>query len=297
MNRTSNYTVALSFASEDNEYVEQFAQLLRIQGMHPFFYKYEESNAWGKTLSEHLTTTYRDKSDYVIIFLSKHYKEKYWTSHELKAAQERASVENKEYILPVSLDGTQIPEIPPEIAYICLINKRPEYLLSKFQEKLLFDQQSRNLLPQNNENDRRWLELIFSGIEFNVLHLYIKTAPKFVDYKFLRAVDYFYPIISSYTFDIKNQVLKGKLLRFFDSWLNLSELIGPLNNSYDLLEPECNQLIYRSCRSNREEYELLEIKFSEFKRYCSEFIQEVRQQHPEIDVFSLSNKARNFYQT
>ncbi|MDE0087686.1 MAG: hypothetical protein OXU23_18330 [Candidatus Poribacteria bacterium] len=54
------------------------------------------------------------------MFLSKYYEQKLWTTHERQLAQARAFQENREYILPVRLDDTEIPGIPPTVGYLDL---------------------------------------------------------------------------------------------------------------------------------------------------------------------------------
>ena len=52
------------------------------------------------------------------MFISRHYATKLWTNHEREAAQARAFLEHEEYILPVRLDDTQLPGMPPTIGYL-----------------------------------------------------------------------------------------------------------------------------------------------------------------------------------
>lgn len=105
------YDVTLSFAGEDRDYVEKLADKLKERGIKVFYDKYETGNLWGKDLYQHLNDIYKNKAEYCIIFISKYYREKLWTKHELKSAQSRAFNENKEYILPIILDNTKIGEI------------------------------------------------------------------------------------------------------------------------------------------------------------------------------------------
>jgi len=49
-NKIYKYDIALSFAGEDREYVEQVAILLKRFGVKVFYDKFEESNLWGKNL-------------------------------------------------------------------------------------------------------------------------------------------------------------------------------------------------------------------------------------------------------
>ncbi len=49
-----DYDVALSFAGEDRNYVEQVAQILHQLDLRVFYDRYEEANLWGKDLYVHL---------------------------------------------------------------------------------------------------------------------------------------------------------------------------------------------------------------------------------------------------
>src|SRR5205085_1301981 len=114
------YEVALSFAGEDRLYVDQVASSLKGMGVHVFYDKYEQANLWGKDLYAHLQDVYSHRSRYIVMFLSKHYKEKLWTNHERQSAQARAFKEKREFILPARFDGTEIPGLLPTIGYINL---------------------------------------------------------------------------------------------------------------------------------------------------------------------------------
>lgn len=77
------YDVALSFAGEDRGYVGQVAYILKHWGIRTFYNKYEEANLWGKNLYTHLRDVYSTQAKFTILFVSKHYASKLWTSHEL----------------------------------------------------------------------------------------------------------------------------------------------------------------------------------------------------------------------
>jgi hypothetical protein len=70
-----------------------------------------------------------------VLFISRHYSEKLWTSHERQAAQERAFKERgREYILPVRIDETAMPGILTTVGYIDIregIEEIGRMLLSK----------------------------------------------------------------------------------------------------------------------------------------------------------------------
>src|SRR5688572_3604856 len=108
-NRKIKFDIALSFAGEDRQFVDEVANILRGKGVSIFYDKFEETELWGKNLYEHLSDVYSNQALYTIMFISEHYNKKLWTNHERKAAQSRAFQENQEYILPARFDNTEIP--------------------------------------------------------------------------------------------------------------------------------------------------------------------------------------------
>ena len=82
----SNYDVVLSFAGENRQIVEQFANLLKAEGLVVFYDKWEQAALWGSDLYQHLDDVYSKKARFCVIFISAEYAAKAWTSHELKSA-------------------------------------------------------------------------------------------------------------------------------------------------------------------------------------------------------------------
>ena len=130
------FDVALSFAGEDRKYAEQLAKLLESGGYLAFYDKHERPILWGKDLYQHLSKIYKDQARYCVMFLSKHYAQKLWTRHELQSAQARTFEEDQEYVLPVRLDDTEIPGIPPTVAYLDLREVSIEEVYQALVEKL-----------------------------------------------------------------------------------------------------------------------------------------------------------------
>jgi len=130
------YEVVLSFAGEDREYVEAVADYLKNNNVKVFYDKYEEVTLWGKDLSEHLDKVYRGSARYCVMFISKNYANKVWTSHERRSALAKAIEEKEEYILPVRFDDTEIPGIRPTAGYVDLSKKTPEQLGKMILQKL-----------------------------------------------------------------------------------------------------------------------------------------------------------------
>lgn len=130
------YDVALSFAGEDRHHAEKLANLLKSGGYRVFYDKYEQAALWGKNLYDHLSTIYKDKARYCVMFLSKHYAQKLWPNHERQSAQARAFKENQEYILPIRLDNTEIPGVSPTVVYLDLCSMNVEEIYKILMDKL-----------------------------------------------------------------------------------------------------------------------------------------------------------------
>ena len=65
------FDVALSFAGEDREHAKQLADHLESGGYTYFYDEYEQADLWGKNLYVHLSSIYKDKARYCVVFLSK----------------------------------------------------------------------------------------------------------------------------------------------------------------------------------------------------------------------------------
>jgi hypothetical protein len=136
MANTEQYEVALSYAGEDSIFADQLAIALKRRSVKVFFDKHEKSTLWGKNLYDYLSDLYQNKARYCVMFLSKHYAAKLWTTHERKAAQAHAFKEHEEYILPIRLDDTEIPGILPTIAYLRWPPEDAESIADATLEKL-----------------------------------------------------------------------------------------------------------------------------------------------------------------
>ncbi|KAB0678731.1 toll/interleukin-1 receptor domain-containing protein [Aureimonas leprariae] len=131
-----DYDIAVSFAGEDRSIVSEFASSLDQKGVRIFYDNFERATLWGKDLYQHLQGIYKDNARYCIVFVSKHYKEKNWTRHELQQAQARSFLEVAEYILPVRLDDTDLPGLNPTIGYIDLRQVSLDELIDLTLEKI-----------------------------------------------------------------------------------------------------------------------------------------------------------------
>lgn len=130
------YEIVLSFAGEDRTYVEQVAEGLKLSGVSLFYDDYEEATLWGKDLYEHLYKVYSGSGRYCVMFISKHYAEKVWPTHERRSAFEKAIEAKGEYILPARFDDTELPGLRKTIKYVDLRQKTPPELVALILQKL-----------------------------------------------------------------------------------------------------------------------------------------------------------------
>jgi hypothetical protein len=133
---SASYDIAISFAGEDRGLASDIAAGLVTKGLNVFYDEYAEAELWGKELYVHLTKVYRDDSKFCLMLLSTNYAKKQWTSHERRAAQARAFVENREYILPIRLDDAEIDGVLDTTGYIDVRKKSLEQIVELLVTKV-----------------------------------------------------------------------------------------------------------------------------------------------------------------
>ena len=112
------YDVALSFAGEDRVFVEDCAEILRSLNINVFYDNYEKDVLLGKNLYSYLADVYQNRARFAVVFVSKYYKEKRWTKHELEYITARKFKQDEEYLLPIKLDETELDEISVTTGYL-----------------------------------------------------------------------------------------------------------------------------------------------------------------------------------
>ena len=119
------FDVALSFAGEQREYVEEVFDYLKKNKIQVFYDKDKEIALWGEDLAEYFDDVFRVSSEYCVMFISREYEEKSWTIHERRSALARALEERRTYVLPARFDDTDLPGLRPTIKYIELSEFSP----------------------------------------------------------------------------------------------------------------------------------------------------------------------------
>ena len=112
------YDVALSFAGEDRDFVEDCAEILCSLNINVFYDNYEKEVLLGKNLYSYLADVYQNRARFAVVFVSEAYKKKRWTHHELEYITARKFTQDEEYLLPVKLDDTELSEIPLTTGYL-----------------------------------------------------------------------------------------------------------------------------------------------------------------------------------
>lgn len=131
------YDVALSFAGEDREYVKKIAKKLKDKKLNVFYDEFEEVKLFGKDLYQYLHYIYKECALFCVVFVSSSYTKKAWTRHELKAAQNRAFLENREYILPLLLESNiNLLGLPDTIGYISAKDHTVTQIVNIIYEKV-----------------------------------------------------------------------------------------------------------------------------------------------------------------
>ena len=116
--------------------MESVAQMLIVEDVRVFYDDFERADLWGKNLYEHLSYVYSKAARFCVLFASKEYAGKVWTTHERRSAQERAMSENDEYILPVIFDDTRVPGLLSTVSYIDARLTPPEEVARRLIFKL-----------------------------------------------------------------------------------------------------------------------------------------------------------------
>ena len=130
------YQVALSFAGEQRDYVEEVARHLQSRPIDVFYDGFEKVDLWGRSAVEAFHEAFAEKSAYVVMFISEAYVSKAWPNHERRSALSRMIEEEDEYILPVRFDGTRVPGLPTDIIYECARKHTPAQLATMIANKL-----------------------------------------------------------------------------------------------------------------------------------------------------------------
>ncbi len=142
------YDVALSYAREQEQYVERVYKHLKEkkQQLRIFRDSEQEATLWGKDMAEYFDDVFSAKSLWCIMFVSDEYIKKMWTSHERRSALAK-QLKTGEYILPVRFSGVIVPGLSANINYQDAAKKNPEEIADLFLRK--FDENEASIHTEN----------------------------------------------------------------------------------------------------------------------------------------------------
>lgn len=126
-----SFSVGLSFAGEQRDYVEAVALGLKARGIDVFYDAFHEVELWGCNLVDTLDDLYGERMNAVVLFISKEYVEKPYTDVERQAALAKAIQTRQKYIYPVRFDAVKLPGLPSTISYLEASRNTPEQLAAK----------------------------------------------------------------------------------------------------------------------------------------------------------------------
>ena len=129
-----HYDVAISFAGEQRQFVEEFATSLKKHGTTVFYDDFVD--LWGKDLTVELARVYRSGARYVVIFVSNEYVKKAWPNEERQHALAGRIERMDDSILPARFDPIKLPGLPASVGYIDIGDRTPQDLARLVANKL-----------------------------------------------------------------------------------------------------------------------------------------------------------------
>lgn len=137
--RTSDYPydVAVSFAGDVRDQVEEFVRALQERGLSVFYDFDQQALLWGQDLRILLGQIYSTEALYMVVFLSDKYPERDWTEFEVTVGKATAKKRTQEYLLPLIMDDVKVVGIHDTVGHLDLrkvsIERAADILAEKIQ--------------------------------------------------------------------------------------------------------------------------------------------------------------------
>lgn len=140
--KLSQYEVVFSFAGEDRSFIKAIAAILASKKVNVFYDEAEQIDLWGKNLKDYFKEIFGVEGLFCVIFISSHYLEKKWCRYELELLEAREHSE-REYVLPITLDGNLISDWAETKAYLDGRGKIPEQVADYIFQKIYMEMKKR----------------------------------------------------------------------------------------------------------------------------------------------------------
>ncbi len=133
-----NYDLAVSFAGEHRDYVEQTVRACEELGLRVFYDRDVSNEWWGKNYVREQRKVYASQTRYFVPFVSSEYLARPITMDEFSAAMMTAVKQGDGYVLPVLIGDVEIPHdlIHPHIHYLRARDHTPEQLAAQLQARV-----------------------------------------------------------------------------------------------------------------------------------------------------------------
>ncbi|RNB83197.1 toll/interleukin-1 receptor domain-containing protein [Brevibacillus nitrificans] len=136
------YDVVFSFAGENRELVREVATILISKNVDVFYDEVEQILLWGKDLKDHFKRVFGSSGRLCILFMSKYYLQKSWCQYELGIIKIHKNCSDGEYILPIILDDTPLPDGMENLAHLDGIGNTSEQLADFIFQKIYLKMKS-----------------------------------------------------------------------------------------------------------------------------------------------------------
>jgi hypothetical protein len=176
------YDLAASFAGEQRALALSLASRLDASGYSIFYDGFEAAQLWGTELPVKLGEIYGKQARFCLILVSHEYVNKMWTNVERRFAISRTISERIDYILPIKIDNSELPGLPPTIGYVDLRNTTEDEIYSLLLQKLgLPDHESSGVgvSPEDQERVRQILQACYRRAIFTKMESEINMDAMF----------------------------------------------------------------------------------------------------------------------
>lgn len=132
------YDLAVSFAGEHRDYVEQTVRACDELGLDVFYDRNMSNEWWGKNFIREQRKVYGSQTRYFVPFISTEYLSKPITMDEFSATMMTAVKQGDGYVLPVLIGDVQVPPdlLHPHVHYLKAKDYTPEQLAVQLQAKV-----------------------------------------------------------------------------------------------------------------------------------------------------------------
>lgn len=202
------YDIAFSLAGEQKEFAQKLKNFLAENGLNCWIYTEHEHELAGRTMPNQFLNIFTQDSKYCIPVVSKDYIRKRWTELEGKYILQRW-MSNEDFLIPLSLDNSIIPDLPTTVGYISLNNRSTKEIASLILKRVGLEESSDTedhsqfRLPKQNkkfnpyEEKKEWLNFILNELKYRCsaadLYLSCEEDSK-IRIRILKDNDYIYSL-------------------------------------------------------------------------------------------------------